>query len=68
MDRLKTYSAAVWFAGKRIRTRVLPRGTLQPGRRYRGPAIVTEYSATTVVPPGLSFQADKAKNLLVEVD
>jgi N-methylhydantoinase A len=59
--------ARVYFAGRRMRTQVLPRGILKVGRRYRGPAIVTEYSATTVVPPGFTFQADKALNLLVEV-
>jgi N-methylhydantoinase A len=66
--KLKASAAAVYFAGKSVRTHVVPRNTLAPGRRYRGPAIITEYSATTVVPPGLSFQADKAGNLLVEVD
>ena len=57
----------VWFGGKQMRTAILPRAKLARGKRYRGPAIITEYSATTVVPPGLSFQADKAGNLLVEV-
>jgi N-methylhydantoinase A len=59
--------AEVWFGGKRMRTAVVARGMLKTGKRYRGPAIIVEYSATTVVPPGLSFQADKAGNLLVEV-
>jgi N-methylhydantoinase A/oxoprolinase/acetone carboxylase beta subunit len=36
------------------------------GKRLRGPAIITEYSATTVVPPGLSFHKDQAGNLLIE--
>lgn len=66
--KLKASAAAVYFAGKSVRTEVVPRNTLAPGRRYRGPTIITEYSATTVVPPGLTFQADKAGNLLVEVD
>jgi N-methylhydantoinase A len=65
--KLKASTAAVFFAGKSTKTQIVPRSTLKKGRRYRGPAIVTEYSATTVVPPGLSFQADKAGNLLVEV-
>jgi N-methylhydantoinase A len=65
--KLRKQHAAVWFEGKQVRTAVLPRGTLKTGKRHRGPAIITEYSATTVVPPGLSFQADKAGNLLVEV-
>ncbi|HEY6305075.1 MAG TPA: hydantoinase/oxoprolinase family protein [Candidatus Angelobacter sp.] len=66
-EKLQASTAYAYFAGKRARTQTLPRGSLAPGRRYRGPAIITEYSATTVVPPGLRFQADKADNLLVEV-
>lgn len=68
IGKLKASTASVYFDGKRVRTQALPRNVLTTGRVYRGPAIVTEYSATTVVPPGLSFQADKAGNLLVEVD
>jgi N-methylhydantoinase A len=65
--KLKASTAMVVFAGKPVRTHVLPRAALRPGRRYRGPSIIFEYSATTVVPPGLFFRADKAANLLVEV-
>jgi N-methylhydantoinase A len=61
-------TASVYFDGRRVRTQVLPRDSLKARRRYRGPAIITEYSATTVVPPGFTFQADKALNLLVEVE
>ncbi len=67
VEKGKSATAEVYFGGRRMRTLVLPRGDVKPGRRYRGPAIITEYSATTVVPPGSSFQADKAHNLLVEV-
>jgi N-methylhydantoinase A len=59
-------TAAVWFDGKKTATQVLPREILKPGRRYRGPAIVTEYSATTVVPPNMTFQSDWAGNLVIE--
>jgi N-methylhydantoinase A len=65
--KLKAGSARVLFGGKALKTKVLPRGDLRPGRVYRGPAIITEYSATTVVPPGFSYQADKAQNLLVGI-
>jgi len=66
--KLKPATAMVYFGGKRHKTQVLPRDVLSVGRRYRGPAIITEYSATTVVPPGYIFQADEAHNLLVGVD
>ncbi len=42
-----------------------PATTSSPVKKYRGPAIVTEYSATTVVPPGRSFHLDKAGNILI---
>ncbi|HWX53697.1 MAG TPA: hydantoinase/oxoprolinase family protein [Verrucomicrobiae bacterium] len=65
--KLEASVARVMFAGKPLKTKVVPRETLQPGRRYRGPAVITEYSATIVVPPGSTYQADKAGNLLVGI-
>ncbi|PYP93591.1 MAG: 5-oxoprolinase [Candidatus Angelobacter sp. Gp1-AA117] len=64
--KLHTASAHVWFSGKKSKAQVLPREVLQKGKRYRGPAVITEYSATTVVPPGLAFYPDKAGNLVIE--
>ncbi|MFL6313736.1 MAG: hydantoinase/oxoprolinase family protein [Terriglobales bacterium] len=66
--RLKSSNQMVHFAGRRYKTQVIPRSFIQQGKRYRGPAIITEYSATTVVPPGFRFKADKAATLLLEVD
>jgi N-methylhydantoinase A len=66
-EGLRASVSKVWFGGKWVNSQVLPRAGLKPGRRYRGPSIITEYSATIVVPPGFTFQADKASNLLVEV-
>lgn len=65
--RLKASNQMVHFAGRRYRTPILPRSSIQQGRRFRGPAIITEYSATTVVPPGLKYQKDRAGNLLIEL-
>lgn len=67
-EKLRAGATSVWFAGRAMRAQIVPRSQLKPGRRHRGPAIITEYSATTVVPPGLDFQADKAGNLLIEVE
>jgi N-methylhydantoinase A len=66
-EGLRPSVCKAWFGGKWVKSQVLPRAGLKPGRRYRGPSIITEYSATIVVPPGFTFQADKASNLLVEV-
>jgi N-methylhydantoinase A len=65
--RLKSSSQMVHFAGRRYKTQIIPRSSIKQGRRYRGPAIITEYSATTVVPPGLAYQKDRAGNLLIEL-
>ena len=57
----------VIFDGKRRPTRIYDRDALTPGKKYSGPAIVTEYSATTVIPPGMSFHRDHAGNLQIAV-
>jgi N-methylhydantoinase A len=57
----------VIFDGKRHPTRIYDRDALTPGKNYSGPAIVTEYSATTVVPPGMSFRRDHTGNLQIAV-
>jgi N-methylhydantoinase A len=59
--------SSVFFAGKKVTANIHARERLQPGRRYSGPAIVTEYSATTVVPPGMRFWLDRAGNLMIGV-
>jgi N-methylhydantoinase A len=63
--KLRLDRAEVWFEGKKARCPIFPRAELRKNRRYRGPAIVTEYSATTVVPPGWSFSRDPAGNILI---
>jgi N-methylhydantoinase A len=42
------------------------RGFLAPGDKFSGPAIVAEYSATTVVPPGFRCRVDGFENLILE--
>jgi len=63
---LKPATAMVHFGGKRHKTQIVPRASIKAGKKLRGPAIITEYSATTVVPPGLAFHKDRAGNLLIE--
>jgi N-methylhydantoinase A len=55
----------VLFDGKKVTTRIYSREDLSPGKNYRGPAIITEYSATTVIPPGKKFHIDQASNLVI---
>jgi N-methylhydantoinase A len=62
-----TPKVPVLFDGKKLATAIYSRDTLKPGKTYRGPAIVTEYSATTVIPPRKRFHLDPAANLIVTI-
>ena len=56
------------FAGEKCAGKVYQRERLEAGDRLYGPAIVVEYSATTVVPPGWNTLVDAYKNLVMEVN
>ncbi|MGD0567979.1 MAG: hydantoinase/oxoprolinase family protein [Candidatus Sulfotelmatobacter sp.] len=64
---LSTPKAPVLFDGKKLATAIYSREELRPGKPYYGPAIVTEYSATTVIPPNKHFHLDPASNLIVTI-
>ncbi len=59
--------AQVFFDGKKLATTIRFREELKPGKKYPGPAIITEYSATTVIPPRKQFHLDPAANLIVTI-
>jgi len=48
---------------------VFQRDDLVPGRPVpmKGPAVITEYSATTVIPPGKRFWVDASENLIIKI-
>jgi N-methylhydantoinase A len=56
----------VLFAGRARLTPVYVREKLLPGNRLAGPAIIREYSATTVVLPGWRARVDAFENLMLE--
>ncbi len=62
--RIVPLTASVLFAERRVATKIYSREELGGGR-YAGPAVITEYSATTIVPPGGMFRIDQAGNLLI---
>ncbi len=66
-DKPKPERTLVSFAGRRVMAAVYERDHLQIGKRYTGPAVVTEYSATTVIPPSMSFSLDAVANLIIQV-
>ena len=57
----------VWFSGKAVPAAIYERGDITVGKKLQGPAIVTEYSATSVVPRTSIFYLDRAANLMIEV-
>ena len=59
--------AKVLFDDKKVNAKICAREGLIPRSSHTGPAIVTEYSATTVVPPGKKFRVDKASNLIIQL-
>jgi N-methylhydantoinase A len=58
--------ALVQFASGAARAAVYRREELKAGQRLRSPCIVTEYSATTLVPPGARARLDQFENLIIE--
>jgi N-methylhydantoinase A len=62
-----TPKATVVFNGKKFSTAIYSRDTLKLGKIYSGPAIITEYSATTVIPPRKRLHLDPAANLIVTI-
>lgn len=60
---LPSTQAKVLFGGKSLATTILHRAALS--RNFSGPAVVTEYSATTVVPPRWAGHKDSAGNLIL---
>jgi N-methylhydantoinase A len=65
LGRLFMPNTPVQFDGKNQPTKIYSRDALTPGKSYPGPAIITEYSATTVIPPNKRFHLDRAGNLQV---
>jgi len=55
----------VHFSGVVQPTPVFDRALLRAGNRFAGPAVVTEYSGTTLVPPGWRAHVDSYENLLL---
>ena len=52
-------------AAREVRATLYERGLLPPGARLDGPAIVEQFDATTVVPPGWGATVDDVSNLIL---
>jgi N-methylhydantoinase A len=57
--------AMVWINGRRMKTSIYDRDSLGHGHVIRGPAIIGEYSSTTLVPPDFVCKVDAHLNLVM---
>jgi len=57
----------VIFDGRAVRAPLYQRELLRAGDRFSGPAIIAEYSATTVLPPACRARVDARENIVIEV-
>ncbi len=57
----------VFFGEAWVETRLYDREALRSGDTFPGPAIVSEYSSATVLPPGDVLRVDALGNLVIEV-
>ncbi len=65
-EHARTGTQKTVWSGKRRRAYVYDRAQLQPGNKLAGPALISEYSATTVVSPDCVCRVDGFNNLLIE--
>ena len=68
LGQLSPPDTRVLFNGKKLPTKIYSREELHSGKKYSGPAILTEYSATTVIPPAKRFHLDKSGNLIIRMN
>ena len=57
----------VFFDGRFLQSRFYSRDKLVAGDVIRGPAMITEYTAATVLPPGDEMRVDGFGNLLISI-
>jgi N-methylhydantoinase A/oxoprolinase/acetone carboxylase beta subunit len=64
------YEREAWFdvGGRldRVQTRYYERAALRAGNRLEGPAILSQYDSTTVIPPGIAGRVDRVGNIVIE--
>jgi N-methylhydantoinase A/oxoprolinase/acetone carboxylase beta subunit len=70
-DAALRHESEAWFrvdgSLEQLPTLYYDRQALQAGNRLVGPAIVTQYDSTTVIPPGIEASVDRFGNIVIEV-
>ena len=56
----------IYFDGTWLQSYVYQRDLLRAGDCFQGPALITEYSATTLLPPDFTARVDRYGNLILE--
>ncbi|MGC2247352.1 MAG: hydantoinase/oxoprolinase family protein [Terriglobales bacterium] len=59
--------APVVFQTRAVTTPIYERADLPPNHILKGPAVITEYSATTVIPPRKAFRLDAQGSIIIAV-
>ena len=62
----RTGTHPIMFGGKVYKGAIYERDLLRRGNQIKGPALVVEFSSTTVIPPDLICKVDKWGNLLID--
>jgi N-methylhydantoinase A len=57
----------IYFDGVPLRSKVYNREALVPGAVIHGPAMITEYTSATLLPPGCHAQVDGFANLVITI-
>jgi N-methylhydantoinase A len=58
----------VFFDGQFVQSRFYRRDALIPGDAVLGPAMITEYTSATALPPGCRAEVDGTGNLVIDVE
>jgi N-methylhydantoinase A len=61
-------TSQVYFDGAWLTAATYSRDMLRPGDTIRGPALIGEYTSTTVLSPGCLLEVDQRGNLLITVN
>jgi N-methylhydantoinase A len=59
--------APVFFSREKQTAEIISRDSLRASKKYSGPAVVIEYSATTVVLPKMTYWQERSGNLIIEL-
>ena len=60
-------NVSTYFGGKKVNAAIYKRDDLRGGVKLKTPCIVTEYSATTLIPSDAKARVDKFGNILIEL-